>query len=186
MASNRRVAGLVTGVAVGMFALAYASVPLYQLFCQVTGYGGTTQRAETAPDHTVDRWITVSFNADVATDLPWNFRPAERSVKVKVGEPMLVHYVAENYGRETLVGTATFNVTPSKAGIYFNKLECFCFTEQTLQPGQEVRMPVLYYIDPAILDDENARNVESITLSYTFHEIPGEAANGLDRTGTGS
>jgi len=142
MASNRRVAGLVAGVAVGMFALAYASVPLYQLFCQVTGYGGTTQRAEAAPDHTVDRWITVSFNADVATDLPWNFRPAERSVRVKVGEPMLVHYVAENTGREPVVGTATFNVAPSKVGAYFNKLECFCFTEQVLKPGERVEMPV--------------------------------------------
>jgi len=168
MASNRRVAGVVAGVAVGMFALAYASVPLYQLFCQVTGYGGTTQRAEAAPDHTIDRWITVSFNADVATDLPWNFRPAERSVRVKVGEPTLVHYVAENYGRETVVGTATFNVTPSKAGIYFNKLECFCFTEQVLKPGEKVEMPITFFLDPDLAKDKHMDAVGALTLSYSF------------------
>jgi cytochrome c oxidase assembly protein subunit 11 len=168
MASNRRVAALVGGIAIGMFALAYASVPLYQLFCQVTGYGGTTQRADAAPDHTIDRWITVSFNADVATDLPWNFRPAERSVRVKVGEPMLVHYVAENYGREPVVGTATFNVTPSKAGIYFNKLECFCFTEQVLKPGEKVEMPVTFFLDPDLVKDRHMDAVGAVTLSYSF------------------
>ncbi len=168
MASNRRVAALVGGIAVGMFALAYASVPLYQLFCQVTGYGGTTQRAEAAPDHAIDRWITVSFNADVAPDLTWNFRPAERSVRVKVGEPMLVHYIAENYGREPVVGTATFNVTPSKAGIHFNKLECFCFTEQVLKPGEKVEMPITFFLDPDLAKDRHMDAVGAVTLSYSF------------------
>ena len=168
MASNRRVAGLVAGVAVGMFALAYASVPLYQLFCQVTGYGGTTQRAEAAPDHAIERWITVSFNADVAPDLPWHFRPVERSVRVKVGEPMLIHYVAENVGHEPLVGTATFNVTPSKVGPYFNKLECFCFTEQVLKPGEKVEMPVTFFLDPDLAKDRHMDAVGAVTLSYSF------------------
>lgn len=168
MASNRRVAGMVAGVAVGMFGLAYASVPLYQLFCQVTGYGGTTQRAEAAPDHAIDRWITVSFNADVAPDLAWNFRPAERSVRVKVGEPTLIHYVAENVGRETVVGTAAFNVTPSKVGPYFSKLECFCFTEQVLKPGERVEMPVTFFLDPDLAKDKHMDAVGAVTLSYSF------------------
>ncbi|MBM3545863.1 MAG: cytochrome c oxidase assembly protein [Alphaproteobacteria bacterium] len=168
MASNRRVAAMVGGVAVGMFALAYASVPLYQLFCQVTGYGGTTQRAEAAPDHTIDRWMTVSFNADVAPDLGWSFRPMERSVRVRVGEPMLVHYVAENIGREPVVGTATFNVQPSKIGAYFSKLECFCFTEQVLKPGEKVEMPVTFFIDPDMVKDRHLDNLGAVTLSYSF------------------
>jgi cytochrome c oxidase assembly protein subunit 11 len=167
-ASNRRVAAMVGGIAVGMFALAYASVPLYQLFCQVTGYGGTTQRAEAAPDHAIDRWMTVSFNADVAPDLSWNFRPVERSVRVRVGEPMLIHYVAENYGRETVVGTAAFNVTPSKIGAYFSKLECFCFTEQVLKPGEKVEMPVTFFLDPDLIKDRHLDSLGSVTLSYSF------------------
>lgn len=167
-ASNRRTASLVAGIAVGMFALAYASVPLYQLFCQVTGYGGTTQRAETAPEHAIDRWMTVSFNADVAPDLPWSFRPVERSVRVRVGEPMLIHYAAENLGRETIVGTATFNVTPSKIGVYFTKLECFCFTEQVLKPGEKVEMPVTFFLDPDLAKDRHLDSLGVVTLSYSF------------------
>ncbi|MBM3532371.1 MAG: cytochrome c oxidase assembly protein [Alphaproteobacteria bacterium] len=167
-ASNRRVAAMVGGIAVGMFALAYASVPLYQLFCQVTGYGGTTQRAEAAPDRAIDRWMTVSFNADVAPDLPWSFRPAERSVRVRVGEPMLVHYVAENTGREPVVGTATFNVQPSKIGAYFSKLECFCFIEQVLKPGEKVEMPVTFFIDPDVVKDRHLDSLGAVTLSYSF------------------
>ncbi|MSP48063.1 MAG: cytochrome c oxidase assembly protein [Alphaproteobacteria bacterium] len=166
--SNRRVATLVAGIAVGMFALAYASVPLYRLFCQVTGYGGTTQRAETAPDHAIDRWMTVSFNADVAPDLPWSFRPAERSVWVRVGEPVLIRYVAENLGREAVVGTATFNVTPSKIGAYFTKLECFCFTEQVLKPGEKVEMPVTFFLDPDLAKDRHLDGLGAVTLSYSF------------------
>ena len=166
--SNRRTAFLFAGLAAGMFGLAYASVPLYQLFCQVTGYGGTTQRADAAPDHAIDRWMTVSFNADVAPDLPWSFRPVERSVRVRVGEPMLVHYVAENLGREPVVGTATFNVTPSKVGPYFTKLECFCFTEQVLKPGEKVEMPVTFFLDPDLAKDKHMDSVGAVTLSYSF------------------
>lgn len=167
-AANGRVAAMVAGVAVGMFALAYASVPLYRLFCQVTGYGGTTQRAEAAPEHALDRWMTVSFNADVAPDLPWSFRPAERSVRVRVGEPMLIHYVAENIGKEPVVGTATFNVTPSKVGVYFSKLECFCFTEQLLKPGERIEMPVTFFLDPDLAKDRHLDDLGAVTLSYSF------------------
>lgn len=167
-ASNRRTAALVGGIAVGMFALAYASVPLYQLFCQVTGYGGTTQRAQAAPDQAIDRWMTVSFNADVAPDLPWTFRPVERSVRVRVGEPMLIRYTAENYGKEPIVGTATFNVTPSKIGVYFSKLECFCFTEQVLKPGEKVEMPVTFFLDPDLVKDRHLDSLGAVTLSYSF------------------
>jgi cytochrome c oxidase assembly protein subunit 11 len=167
-AANRRTAVLFASIAAGMFGLAYASVPLYKLFCQVTGYGGTTQRAEAAPDHAIDRWMTVSFNADVAPDLPWAFRPVERSVRVRVGEPMLIHYVAENIGTETVVGTATFNVTPSKVGPHFNKLECFCFTEQVLKPGEKVEMPVTFFLDPDLTKDKHMDAVGAVTLSYSF------------------
>jgi len=175
-ASNRRTALLFAGVAAGMFGMAYAAVPLYQLFCQVTGYGGTTQRAEQAPDHTIERWMTVSFNADVSPDLPWDFRPAERSVRVKVGEPMLIHYTAENRGREPIVGTATFNVTPSKVGPYFNKLECFCFTEQLLKPGEKVEMPVTFFLDPDLVKDKHMNGIAAVTLSYSFFRAKSQEA----------
>lgn len=167
-ASNRRTALVFASVALGMFGMAYASVPLYRLFCQVTGYGGTTQRADVAPDRTIDRWMTVSFNADVSPELPWSFRPAERSVRVRVGEPMLIHYVAENLGKEPIVGTAAFNVTPSKVGPYFAKLECFCFTEQVLKPGEKVEMPVTFFLDPDLVKDRHMDAVGSVTLSYSF------------------
>jgi cytochrome c oxidase assembly protein subunit 11 len=168
MASNRRTAAIFASVAIGMFGMAYAAVPLYRMFCQVTGYGGTTQRADSAPDHTVDRWITVSFNADVAPDLPWSFRPEQRAVRVKVGEPQLIHYFAENRSRETIVGTATFNVTPSKVGPYFTKLECFCFTEQVLKPGEKAEMPVTFFLDPDLVKDKHMDGVGAVTLSYSF------------------
>jgi cytochrome c oxidase assembly protein subunit 11 len=167
-ARNRRTGLLVAGVAAGMFALAYAAVPLYRLFCEATGYGGTTQRAAAAPEQVVDRWLTVSFNADVAPDLPWTFRPAERSVRVRVGEPTVIHYVAENHGSEPVVGTATFNVAPSKVGAFFSKLECFCFTEQVLKPGEKVEMPVTFFLDPDLVKDRHMDAVGAVTLSYSF------------------
>ncbi|HEY0838353.1 MAG TPA: cytochrome c oxidase assembly protein [Azospirillum sp.] len=159
--------GLLVLVA-GMIGLAYASVPLYALFCRVTGFGGTTQRADAAPGTVIDRTVTVRFNADVNGGLPWSFRPNQREVTVRMGETALVSYHAENRGRQPVVGTAVFNVTPEKAGIYFNKIECFCFTEQTLEPGQSVDMPVAFFIDPAAAGDVNMEDVKTITLSYTF------------------
>lgn len=170
LARRNRTTALVAGtVILAMIGLTAASVPLYRLFCQVTGYGGTTQRAEAAPGAVADGvTVTVAFNADVAPDLPWRFLPAQRRVSVQPGEQNLAFYTAENRAEEPVVGTATFNVTPHKAGIYFHKLACFCFEQQTLEPGQRVEMPVSFFVDPAILDDPATRDVREITLSYTF------------------
>ncbi|MDJ0895795.1 MAG: cytochrome c oxidase assembly protein [Alphaproteobacteria bacterium] len=152
----------------GMVGLAFASVPLYRLFCQVTGYGGTTQTAQALPDAPVERVITIRFNADTNPDLPWTFKPSDVAVDLRVGEEGLTFYRAVNQGPVSTVGTATYNVTPQKAGIYFNKIECFCFTEQLLRPGEAMDMPVSFFVDPAIVDDPNLNDVSTITLSYTF------------------
>jgi cytochrome c oxidase assembly protein subunit 11 len=174
-----------TSVIVGMLGLTAAAVPLYRLFCQATGYGGTTQRAEAAPGQQSERIITVRFNADVAHDLPWTFAPVERAVQVRPGEQHLAFFRAHNGSGRPIVGTATFNVTPFKAGRYFDKIACFCFEEQTLRAGETVDMPVSFYVDPAILDDPETADVRAITLSYTFFELDRGAgapqAGGLDR-----
>ncbi len=161
-----------------MAGLAFASVPLYRLFCQVTGYGGTTQVAEKAPDEAAERLITVRFNADVNPKLPWNFRPLERAVTLRVGEPGLAFYRAVNLTDRPVSGTATFNVTPLKAGQYFNKTQCFCFDEQRLEAGEAVEMGVSFFIDPAILEDRNLDDVTTVTLSYTFFRSLGDEADG--------
>lgn len=157
-----------------MGTLTFYSVELYEIFCRVTGYGGTTQVAERAPDRVVNRHITVRFNADINSGLPWRFEPAQHSVTVRAGQQALAFYRAESTADGPVVGTATFNVTPSKAGQYFNKIDCFCFTEQTLDPGQVVDMPVQFFIDPAIVDDRNLDDVSTITLSYTFFKAPNQ------------
>lgn len=179
--------------ALAMLALGFASVPLYRLFCQVTGFGGTTQRvseAEAAAVKAGARVMRVRFDANVARGLPWQFRPVQVSQDSAVGQRKMATFTAKNLSDRPIVGTAIFNVSPEQAGKYFNKIQCFCFTEQRLEPGQEVQMPVIYYVDPAILNDEAARNVEEITLSYTFMEAAGsapqgsaenQAANPLDR-----
>lgn len=159
---------LLSFAAVGMLGLAFAAVPIYQMFCQKTGFGGTTQRAELPSDKVVDRYVNVRFNADVHRDLPWRFRPTEVQIRIKVGENAMTHYESENYSREPIVGMATYNVTPDKAGIYFRKVQCFCFDEQTLVPNQKVDMPVLFFIDPEFAEDPNMADVHTITLSYTF------------------
>ena len=156
------------GVVAGMAGLTAASVPLYRLFCAVTGYGGTTSVADAAPVEAVDRTITVRFNADIDPSLPWAFRPAQRAMEVRIGEQNLAFYEAANRADHPVVGSATYNVTPHRAGSYFSKIACFCFDEQTLQAGEAVEMPVSFFVDPAILDDPNAREVREITLSYTF------------------
>ena len=184
--SNTRILTMLVGVVVVMGALAWAAVPFYNWFCKVTGYGGTTNVSLTASDTVLDEMVRVRFDANVDDNMGWTFRPMQREMKIRIGENAMAFYEAVNNTDEPITGTASYNVAPDIAGYYFNKVECFCFTEQTLQPGQEVRMPVLYYIDPAILDDKDAQDVESITLSYTFHPIGGEAVKGLDRTGSGS
>ena len=159
---------LVVSVVFFMGALSYASVPLYKLFCQVTGYGGTTQVVQNVSDKVVDRSITVRFDANVNPALDWRFAPTQKSIKLSLGENALAFYRAENTGSGPLVGTATFNVTPDKAGIYFNKVECFCFQEQLLAPNQVIDMPVSFFIDPDMMNDPNLDDVTTITLSYTF------------------
>ena len=177
---NRRVALWLVGLVGGMVGLAYASVPLYQLFCQVTGYGGTPARAEagdTGAEEVLDRQMTIRFDASTNRDLPWIFEPVQQQVDLPVGESGLAFYRAKNTSDRPVRGVATFNVTPLKAGPYFVKVDCFCFTEQTLLPGQEVDMPVTFYVDPAIDDDNTLDEVKTITLSYTFFqgEDPTEA-----------
>lgn len=170
---NRKV-GLVAGAgALAMLGLGYASVPLYRLFCQVTGYGGTTQRADAAAAAGVKvagKVVTIRFDANVARDMPWEFSPMQVKQEVRIGQRQIARYHARNLASQPVTGTAIFNVSPEQAGKYFNKIQCFCFTEQTLQPGQDVPMPVIYYVDPAILDDPAAKGIEEITLSYTFNE----------------
>ena len=160
-----------------MLGLAYASVPLYEIFCRVTGYGGTPMRADAAPEQIFDRQVKVRFNADTASNLPWTFKPEQYSMDIKVGENKLAFYMAENRSDKPVTGMAVFNVTPPKAGAYFTKVECFCFIEQTLQPGQKVDMPVSFFIDPAFMADSNMQDVTSITLSYTFYNQTQEAAD---------
>lgn len=166
---NRRTMVVLASIATLMVGAAFAAVPLYEVFCQVTGYGGTTQRADVGSDRVIDREIRVLFNADQAGDLPWRFDPAQREMKVKVGQNSLAFYRAENRSTEAVTGVATYNVTPLSAGIYFSKVECFCFTEQVLEAGQEVDMPISFFIDPEIADDPNMDHVRTITLSYTFY-----------------
>ncbi|MGI9511863.1 MAG: cytochrome c oxidase assembly protein [Anderseniella sp.] len=172
--SNLRVAVMAGSVAVGMVGVAYAAVPLYQIFCQVTGFGGTTQRADASPEKPLDQKITVTFDANVNSSLSWEFTPVQHSQTIRIGEQKLAFYKAKNTTSRPLTGTATFNVTPVGAGVYFSKIECFCFTEQTLQPGQSVDMPVSYFVDPDIVDDPDMKSVNTITLSYTFYAVDEE------------
>lgn len=175
---NLRVGFYALIAALAMLGLGYASVPLYNLFCRVTGFAGTTQRATEEQASLAERMaqsaggktISIRFDASTAADMPWSFKPELTRDTVTIGVRDLAFYTARNDSDVPITGTATFNVEPEQTGAYFNKIQCFCFTEQTLQPGQEVRMPVLFYVDPAILDDENAKDVEQITLSYTFHK----------------
>ena len=153
-----------------MVLLAYASVPLYSLFCNVTGFGGVPQKAIVAPPASaiLNRTIRVTFNADIDPNLPWSFKPLQKDVVVRVGEKKLIFFSAKNNSNEPITGIAAYNVTPEKAGGYFDKIQCFCFTNQTLKPGEEVTMPVSFFIDPEIANDKNMDDLQDITLSYTF------------------
>jgi len=163
------------GVACGMVGLSFAAVPLYDLFCSVTGFGGTTQTAESAPTTVGERVMAVQFNSDVSHDVPWRFKPSQREVKLRVGEVGLAFYTATNESKNTILGSATFNVTPLKAGIYFTKIDCFCFEEQVLRPGERAELPVTFFIDPDIVNDRDMDDVTTITLSYTFFNQGEEA-----------
>ena len=174
-AGNFRVAALAGATAAAMLGLAYASVPLYRLFCQATGFGGTTQIAVAAPGAATARSISIRFDANTAGSLGWNFHAAQLGMKVRLGEQAMAHYRAANTSGRELTGTAVFNVTPEPAGVYFNKIECFCFTEQTLKAGEKVRMPVIFFVDPKIRTDEATRHIDEITLSYTFYPVESPA-----------
>ena len=175
---NRRVALIALAAAAAMLGLGYAAVPLYDLFCRVTGFGGTPLRA--TEDQAVEaarlaasaggRTFSIRFDSSLARGMPWDFHPAQVTDTVAVGQRDMAVFIARNNSDRPITGTATFNVEPEQAGVYFAKVQCFCFTEQTLQPGQEVRMPVIYFVDPAALDDDRMDGVEQITLSYTFHQ----------------
>ena len=179
---NRRVAGLAALMVVAMLGLAYASVPLYRLFCQVTGFDGTTRRVDgitaAAVTPVQGRSVSVRFDANISRDLMWRFQPVDTHRTVPIGARSMAVYTAKNLTTRPLTGTARFNVTPVQAGKYFNKIQCFCFNEQTLQPGQEVQMPVVFYVDPAILNDPATADIREITLSYTFYPV--------ERPGSGS
>lgn len=178
---NRRTMLGAFAMALAMLGLGFAAVPLYDLFCRMTGFGGTTQVASAAEADQAQslaermsgsagaRQFSIRFDANTASDMPWEFRPVQVIDRVSIGQRDMATYIARNNSSVPVTGTATFNVEPEQAGAYFNKIQCFCFTEQTLQPGQEVRMPVLFYVDPAVLEDPNMEGVEQITLSYTFH-----------------
>jgi cytochrome c oxidase assembly protein subunit 11 len=157
------------GLVAAMVGLSFAAVPLYRMFCQATGYGGVPQKAEMAPDEVLDRTITVRFDANVARGLPWKFAPVQRVIEVKIGETALAFFRASNSSDKPVTGTAGFNVAPDIAGRYFTKIECFCFTKQRLAAGESIEMPVTFFVDPKIVDDEGTKNLSEITLSYTFY-----------------
>ncbi|WP_209598177.1 cytochrome c oxidase assembly protein [Ruegeria sp. HKCCSP351] len=159
------------GVVVLMGSLAWASVPFYNWFCRVTGFGGTTGVAETAPDTILDRTVTIRFDASKAKDMQWEFKPVVREMDVRIGETGLAFYEAYNPTDRPIAGQASYNVAPYSAGGYFQKIACFCFEEQVLQPGERVEMPVTFFVDPEMVEDLEARYVHTITLSYTFYEI---------------
>jgi cytochrome c oxidase assembly protein subunit 11 len=170
MTRNLRVA-LLAGLAVcSMTGLGFASVPLYRLFCQATGLNGTTQRGLRAPG-AVGQKVTIAFDTNVSAKLPWKFEPELREDTIDIGGRDMAFFKATNTSNRSITGTATFNVTPAQAGKYFTKIQCFCFTQQTLAPGETVRMPVIFYVDPKILQDPDARDIQEITLSYTFYPV---------------
>ena len=160
----------VVAVGLGMAGMAWAAVPLYDWFCRVTGYAGTTQAVTNVSDTVLDRTVTVRFNASTARAMPWTFKPAKTTMQVRIGETALAFYEASNPTSKPVTGTATFNVTPLSMGSYFAKIDCFCFTEQTLQPGESVMMPVTFYVDPEMVSDAETESVHTVTLSYTFFQ----------------
>ncbi|KKB08775.1 cytochrome c oxidase assembly protein [Devosia chinhatensis] len=172
---NKRVALTLGGLAVGMIGLAFASVPLYQLFCQVTGFGGTTQVASENPKGVIAREMKVRFDVNVENALPWTVKAAA-PITDRIGTVDTVNYIATNTSDRPITGQAIFNVVPEKAGVYFNKIECFCFTEQTLQPGETVEMPIVFFVDPDLDENHELATIREITLSYTFYASDSEGS----------
>ncbi|HEY7384995.1 MAG TPA: cytochrome c oxidase assembly protein [Beijerinckiaceae bacterium] len=164
----RRTAAICIGVVAGMVGLAYAAVPLYDLFCRVTGFDGTPRVGTAGGSRILDHTIRVRFDANVAPGLDWRFAPEALEIRARLGETQTVFYKVRNAGAVPTAGIATFNVQPGQAGAYFVKIQCFCFNEQTLQPGEEMDVPVVFYVEPSLADEPNLRNLPSITLSYTY------------------
>ncbi len=183
----RRKAIPLVAVGLGMAGLAWAAVPLYDMFCRVTGFGGTTQVATEGSDRVLERMVTVRFDASTVRGMPWEFRPVQTKIQLRIGETALAFYEAYNPTDRVIAGTASYNVSPFSVGGYFAKIDCFCFTEQVLQPGQRVTMPVTFYVDPEMVDDPETEGVTTITLSYTFYEteLDSQAALGQTMTGVG-
>ena len=171
-------------IGLGMAGLAWAAVPLYDMFCRVTGFAGTTQVAESGSDVVLDRTVTIRFDGSTARGMPWEFKPVTKPVKIRIGETALAFYEAYNPTDRVIAGTASFNVTPFSVGGYFTKIDCFCFTEQVLHPGERVTMPVTFYVDPEMVDDPESRGVTTITLSYTFFETELDSQVELGQTPT--
>ncbi len=173
---HRALAAWCIALVITMVGASYAAVPLYRLFCQVTGFDGTPRIATSVPSVGLDKTVTVRFDGNVAPGLPWKFEPVQNTVEAKIGESMLVFYRATNISDKPVKGSATFNVFPEIAAVYFNKVQCFCFTEQLLAPGESVEFPVSFFVDPEIVHDKDARKVTHITLSYTFYAVPGSVS----------
>lgn len=181
--SNGVIVGTCLAFVVGMTGMAYAAVPLYDMFCRVTGYNGTTKRVEQASDVILDEKIKVTFDANTSGGLPWEFKPVQRDIDVRIGETVQVMYRAKNLSSKPTTGQATFNVTPMQAGAYFNKVQCFCFTETTLQPGEEMEMPVVFFVDPDMVKAVETKDIKTLTLSYTFY--PREPSKPVAQVKTG-
>jgi cytochrome c oxidase assembly protein subunit 11 len=176
---NNRIAAMLVGVVVTMGAAAWAAVPFYDWFCRVTGYAGTPGVRAGNDTKVADEWVTVRFDANTDPEMPWEFRPVQRTMKLRIGETGMAFYEAYNPTGKPVAGTASYNVAPDLAGGYFTKIDCFCFTQQVLAPGERVEMPVVFFVDPALLEDRDAGRIRNITLSYTFYqtELPKEQAS---------
>ncbi len=184
LSAPQKTAAKAAGVVLVMGALAWAAIPMYNWFCSVTGYGGTTREAATGAQSVLDKTIKIRFDASLERDMPWQFKPVQREMELRIGETGLAFYEAYNPTDRVVAGTASYNVAPFSAGSFFTKIDCFCFEQQVLQPGERVTMPVTFYVDPEIVEDTEAKYAKAITLSYTFHEtaLPEDYA-GLAGTG---
>jgi cytochrome c oxidase assembly protein subunit 11 len=176
---NLTVAGACAAAVVGMVGLSFAAVPLYRAFCQATGYGGTTQRSVQGASKVLDQSVNVRFDANTS-NIPWSFKPEQWQVNIKIGETKQIFYVAQNLSNHTIRGRASFNVTPEFAGAYFYKIQCFCFNDTTLKPGEKLEMPVVFYVDPAIVEAQEAKGLKAITLSYTMFQVPVDKVSAVE------
>lgn len=175
--NNKKTAAIMSGIVAAMVGLAFASAPLYRAFCEATGFGGTPLRAERAPGAVAGE-VSVRFDANTHPGLPWRFEPEQTKVEIKPGAQTKIFYRAENLSGRAWTGQAAYNVTPDQVGKYFKKIQCFCFTEQTLKAGQKVDMPVVFFVDPAIKQDPDTKDIDEITLSYTFYPVETAASGG--------